>query len=68
MIVSISLRESRQGSGVCVHMPFVLTISNEENLQIRLLCQCSLLEWSRCWGFTNCSSPSEFMFSLSLVS
>ena len=36
MIVSISLRESRQGSGVCVHMPFVLTISNEENLQIRL--------------------------------
>ena len=27
-----------------------------------------LLEWSRCWGFTDCSSLSEFMSSLSLVS
>ena len=30
--------------------------------------QRSLLEWSCCWGFTNYSSLSEFMSSLSLVS
>ena len=42
---------------------------NEKTLdELKVLCQRSLLEWSRCWGFTDCSSPSEFMFSLSLVS
>ena len=42
---------------------------NEKTLdELKVLCQRSLLEWSRCWCFTDCSSPSEFMFSLSLVS
>ena len=42
---------------------------NEKTLdELKVLCQRSLLEWSRCWGFTNCSSLSEFMSSLSLVS
>ena len=42
---------------------------NEKTLdELKVLCQCSLLEWSRCWGFTNCSSLSKFMSSLSLVS
>ena len=36
--------------------------------ELKILCQCSLLEWSRCWGFTECSSISKFMPSLSLVS
>ena len=36
--------------------------------ELKILCQCSLMEWSRCWGFTECSSLSEFMPSLSLVS
>ena len=36
--------------------------------ELKVLCQWSLLEWSRCWGFTNCSSITEFMLSLSLVS
>ncbi|KAL4626758.1 hypothetical protein ACB092_05G120500 [Castanea dentata] len=35
-------------------------------IELILLCQRSLLEWSRCWGFTNCSSISMFMSSLSL--
>ena len=35
---------------------------------LKILCQRSLMEWSRCWGFTKCSSLSEFMPSLSLVS
>ena len=36
--------------------------------ELKVLCQRSLLEWSHCWGFTDCSSLSEFMSSLSLVS
>ena len=36
--------------------------------ELKDLCQRSLLEWSRCWGFTDCSSITEFMLSLSLVS
>ena len=36
--------------------------------ELKVLCQCSLFEWSRCWGFTDCSSLFEFMFSLRLVS
>ena len=36
--------------------------------ELKILCQRSLMEWSRCWGFTKCSSLSEFMPSLSLVS
>ena len=36
--------------------------------EYKLLCHCSLLEWSRCWGFSDFSSLSEFLSSLSLVS
>ena len=36
--------------------------------ELKLLCQRSLLEWSRCWGFTDCSSLFEFLSSFSLVS
>ena len=36
--------------------------------ELKLLCHHSLLEWSRCWGFTDCSSLSKFLSSLSLVS
>ena len=32
--------------------------------ELKVLCQRNLFEWSRCWGFTNSSSLSEFMFSL----
>ena len=42
---------------------------NEKTLdELKVLCQHSLFEWSRCWGFTDCSTLSEFMASLSLVS
>ena len=42
---------------------------NEKTLdELKVLCQRSLLEWSRCWGFSNCFSLSEFLSSLSLVS
>ena len=36
--------------------------------ELKVLYQRSPFEWSRCWSFTNCSSLSEFMFSLRLVS
>ena len=30
---------------------------NEKTLdELKVLCQRSLFKWSRCWGFTNCSS------------
>ena len=42
---------------------------NEKMLdELKVLCQRRFLEWFRCWGFTDCSSLSEFMSSLSLVS
>ena len=34
--------------------------------ELKVLCQRSLFEWSRCWGFTDSLSLSEFMFSLRL--
>ena len=36
--------------------------------ELKVLCQRSLFEWSRCWDFTDYCSLSEFMFSLRLVS
>ena len=43
--------------------------NNEKTLdKLKVLCQRSLLEWSRYWGFIDCSSLSKFMSSLSLVS
>ena len=42
---------------------------NEKTLdELKVLCQRRFLEWFRCWGFTDCSSLSEFLSSLSLVS
>ena len=42
---------------------------NEKMLdELKVLCQHSLFEWSRCWDFRGCSTLSEFMASLSLVS
>ena len=34
--------------------------------ELKVLCQCSLFELSRCWGFIDSLSLSEFMFSLRL--
>ena len=43
--------------------------NNEKTLdKLKVLCQRSLWEWSRCWGFIDYSSLFEFMSSLSLVS
>ena len=36
--------------------------------ELKVLCQCSLFEWARCWGFTNSLSLLEFMFSLDYLS
>ena len=36
--------------------------------ELKVLCHRGLSEWSRCWGFTDCSSLSEFLSSLNLVS
>ena len=35
--------------------------------ELKILCKPSLFEWARCWGFTDSSSLSEFMFSLRLT-
>ena len=35
--------------------------------ELKVLCQHNLFEWSRCWGITDSSSLSEFMFSLRLT-
>ena len=32
------------------------------------LCQWTLFDWSGCWGLLDCSSLTEFLLSLSLVS
>ena len=45
------------------------TFENMEKMldELKVICQRSLFEWSRCWGFTDSSSLSEFMFSLRLT-
>ena len=35
--------------------------------ELKVLCQRSLFEWARCWGFIDSSSLSEFMFSLKII-
>ena len=35
--------------------------------QLEDLCQRTLFDWSRCWGFSNCSSIIEFLLSLRIV-
>ena len=46
------------------------SFENKEKMldELNVLCQRSLLEWSHCCGFTDSSSLSVFMSSLSLVS
>ena len=34
--------------------------------ELKVLSQRSLFEWSRCWGFTDCSTLFEFMASLKI--
>ena len=36
--------------------------------QLKVLCQRSIFYWSQCWGFMDCFSLSEFMFSLRITS
>ena len=47
-----------------------LSVEDKEKTldELKVSCQRSLLEWSHCWGFTDCSSLSEIMSSLNLVS
>ena len=37
-------------------------------VQLQVLCRKTLFDWSRCWGFSNCSSIIEFLSSLSIAS
>ena len=44
-------------------------VDKEKTLdELKVLCHRSLLNWSRCWVFTDCSSLSKFLSSLNLVS
>ena len=36
--------------------------------ELKVLYQRSLFDWSQCWGFMDCSSLFEFMFSLRINS
>ena len=56
--------------GLCGWNEIVIPFEDIEKMldELKVLCQRSLLEWSRCWGFTDCSSIIEFMLSRSLVS
>ena len=35
--------------------------------QLQVLCQKTLFDWSRCWGFLDCSTILEFISSLSIA-
>ena len=45
------------------------SLENTEKMleELNVLCQRSLFDWFHCWGFTDCSSLSEFMFSLRIA-
>ena len=45
------------------------SLENTEKMleELNVLCQHNLFDWSHCWGFTDCSSHSEFMFSLRIA-
>ena len=45
------------------------SLENTEKMleELNVLCQHNLFDWSRCWGFTDCSSLSKFMFSLRIA-
>ena len=36
-------------------------------VQLQALCQKTLFDWSRCWGFSDCSTIFEFISSLSIA-
>ena len=36
-------------------------------VQLQALCQKTLFDWSRCWGFLDCSTILEFSSSLSIA-
>ena len=36
-------------------------------VQLQALCQKTLFDWSRCWGFSDCSTILEFISSLSIA-
>ena len=36
-------------------------------VQLQALCQKTLFDWSRCWGFSECSTILEFISSLSIA-
>ena len=36
-------------------------------VQLQALCQKTLFDWSRCWGFLECSTILEFISSLSIA-
>ena len=36
-------------------------------VQLQTLCQKTLFDWSRCWGFLDCSTILEFISSLSIA-
>ena len=36
-------------------------------VQLQALCQKTLFDWSRCWGFSDCTTISEFISSLSIA-
>ena len=36
-------------------------------VQFQALCQKTLFDWSRCWGFSDCSTIFEFISSLSIA-
>ena len=35
--------------------------------ELNVLCLRNLFDWFHCWGFTDCSCLSEFMFSLRIA-
>ena len=36
-------------------------------VQLQALCQKTLFDWSKCWGFSDCSTILEFISSLSIA-
>ena len=36
-------------------------------IQLQALCRKTLFDWSRCWGFSECSTILEFISSLSIA-
>ena len=45
------------------------TFEDEEKTVVQLLeyCQRTLFDWSRCWGYSDCSTIMDFLLSLRIV-